>query len=195
MKKAFTYLAVILFFPFFLILCAIALIGDALKEPGKRKRYRASAYCRDLGVPYRSWIVESSAAYRFYNEAKAKGYDFRMIHGKDELDILIAGGDAYWLSEDEIRYDDEASEWRILSDEEEAPLLAVWETRRAEAGPLLPPGAGIRLLLERDRLLPRREKGSDGDADGTEDRAEELLPSFVTLFSDCGDFFKTHGRS
>ena len=185
--NALIILAMILLSPL-LLLAAIFFLPYGLYQNRKeKKKYLASPYYQKFGVKFRPKLLDH-AAYRFYNDAVAAGYDPPLARqDSNGMEYLLLENTIYVLQLDledfqAVYYSDEGGEWRVLADGDAGSLAEAWEKSvgRIEAEFS---GKEVRLLLEREMIWPRdsEDTGYEEKNTGKKDLALERLPPFVTL--------------
>ena len=166
--------------PVILVSVGAATLIDRAKEPARRKEYAASQYFLDLGFPYERGAVYRQD-YALYNEAKARGIDFKLVRN-DDFSYIVCGGEVFlfpWF--DAISYSDVERRWLVdisgdpypLSDDFSYEIKKLTEEYRK-----MP----VRVLVRESDLMPRNDLYGNGDS---EDRARVLLPEYICL---CSDF-------
>ena len=116
-----------------------------------------------------------------YNEAKARGIDFKLVRN-DDFSYIVCGGEVFlfpWF--DAISYSDVERRWLVDISGDPYPLSDdfSYEIKKlAEEYRNMP----VRVLVRESDLMPRNDLYGNGSS---EDRARVLLPEYICL---CSDF-------
>ena len=185
--NALIILAMILLSPLLLLAAIFFLPYGLYQNLKEKKKYLASPYYQKFGVKFRPKLLDH-AAYRFYNDAVAAGYDPPLARqDSNGMEYLLLENTIYVLQLDledfqAVYYSDEGGEWRVLADGDAGSLAEAWEKCVSGIEAELS-GKELRLLLEREKIWPRDSEElefEEAKASG-KDLALELLPSYVTV--------------
>ena len=148
---------------------AVWFLLELIKEPERRRRYRNSAYYRDLKRPYRLNIA-NDPVYRFYNEAAACGVPIE-TRGEPPEEIKLRG-QWYWLWLCEVFFDEERQAWMIDTADGTVPLEAEREKRRLALASTEPEETDLTVVVFREMY--------DGDPPLDHVRAVDDLAELLT---------------
>ncbi|MBO4848578.1 MAG: hypothetical protein J5586_05450 [Clostridia bacterium] len=165
-----------------LVCFGVYLLIEKLKEPRYRREYEASAYGRELGIPFEPHI-RYSEGYKLYNSARERGLELRLERGADAHDAVLYGGAVYLLPWFEtLVYDEAAQVWHIDDGEDDPELGAGFGEELRSVG-TRHPGMPVYLLVSDDMLCtaddPENEEGRGPEYFGA------LLPEYVLRGSSC----------
>ncbi len=191
LKTVIAVLVLLLFSPlivFSLFFAFLMLVYDWLREPGRKRKYRASHYYKDFQAPYEKGILYRDS-YQFYNEAKAANLSVNMVHPTNGAPDYLIAQDAVYLFPmcpdvfGGIAYHTLEKEWKVDFDGDLLPLQDEWENYKGEIGSIgqeLP----CYLLLRQCDLNPC----FDGSDEISDNYAKDLLPSYVCVVARYIDF-------
>lgn len=144
-------LLMIVFFPLLLVFFLIEALGNWLRRPKARRKYKASPYYADFGQKFQPFLL-NSPQYRFYNAAKRRqlpiDYHRQESNG---LEYFIFQNTLFLFPDfDQLDYSEEKAEWQVDDDGNWSSLEKVWQEQLDKLENQ--DGYPVKLLVERSML-------------------------------------------